>query len=127
MASLPPKGKNAVVCVSVSEDISHLAGYVLSERHLQPLLSLVGRAAAKWRRIGVALMFSKDILDAIAATPGNASPVDCFTDLLSRWLKWAPPKHDLPTLQTLAVALREDTVGEERIANELMERFQREL
>lgn len=114
-------------CVSGAEDISHHAGYVLSEHHLKPLLSLVGRAAAKWRQIGVALNFSTDILDVIETTPRNASPVECFTDLLSRWLNWAPPKHDLPTLEMLAQALREDTVGRYRVAKNLMEDFQREL
>ena len=87
----------------------------------------MGHAAAKWRQIGVALKFSKNVLDTIAATSGNSSPEDCFTDLLSRWLNWAPPNHDLPTVKTLAEALRECTVGEERMANNLMQGFERKM
>ena len=108
-------------------DVSHYAEYVLSEHDLTPLLGFVGRAAVKWKGIGVALKFSKDVLDAIAVTTGNTTPIDCFTDLLSRWLKWAPPNHELPTLETLAEALRDGTVGEEKMASELMKRFQRML
>lgn len=103
----------------VNSDVSNCAENILSERDLQLLLGFVGGAAAKWRQIGVALKFSKNVLDAIAATPGNVSPIECFTDLLNRWLKWAPPKHDLPSLQTLAEALRDDTVGEEKIAYDM--------
>ena len=72
----------------------------------------------------MALQFSKNELDAIAATAGNTTPIACFTDLLSRWLKRAPPNHDLPTLETLAKVLRGGTVGEERMAYELMQNFQ---
>ena len=108
-------------------DVSHYAEYVLSEHDLTPLLGFVGRAAAKWKQIGVALKFSKDVLDAIAVTPGNMTLIDCFTDLLSRWLKWAPPNHELPTLETLAEALRDGTVWEEKMARELIKGFQRTL
>ena len=108
-------------------DVSHYAEYVLREHDLTPLLGFVGRAAAMWKRIGVALKFSKNVLDDIAATSGNSSPIDCFTDLLSRWLRWAPPNHDLPTLETLAKALRDGTVGEEKMASELIKGFQRTL
>ena len=106
--------------------VSHCTGYILSQDDLQPLLDFVGHAAAKWREIGGALGFSTDVLDTIAAKPENMSrgPVACFTDLLSRWLKWAPPNHDLPTLETLAKALRAGTVGEERMAYDLTQGFQ---
>lgn len=87
----------------------------------------MGRAAAKWREIGLVLKFSTDELDIIAATSGNSFPIACFTDLLSRWLRWAPPKHYLPTLETLAAALRKDNVGQERMAYNLMQGFQRKL
>ena len=108
-------------------NVSNCAEYILSECDLQPLLGFAGGAAAKWRRIGVALKFSKNVLDAIAATPRSVSPIDCFADLLSRWLRWGPPKHDLPSLQTLAEALREDTVGEEKIAYDLTQGLQRKI
>ena len=44
-------------------------------------------------------------------------PFNCFTS------RWAPPKHKLPTLETLAVALREGIVGEERVPYNLDEDF----
>ena len=90
---------------------------------MQPLLRFVGKAAAKWRQIGVALGFQPDVLNVIEEE-NRGKPFNCFTDLLSRWLKWAPPKHKLPTLETLADALREGTVGEERVAYNLEQDFQ---
>ena len=76
----------------------------------------------------MALGFSKGILDMIAETPGNQrEPIACFTDMLSRWLKWAPPKHALPTPEKLAEALRDDTVGEERMAYGLIKNFKRKI
>ena len=103
--------------------------FSLDEHHLKPLLHFVNRAAPKWKEIGVALGFSVDELNTIAAKPKNISrgPIACFTDLLSRWLKWAPPKHHTPTLETLAWALMEDTVGEESMANKLMQHFQHKV
>ena len=38
-------------------------------------------------------------------------------EMLSQWLKWAPPEHKLPTKECLAAALR--YVGEEKIAHDL--------
>lgn len=105
-------------------------GFVLNRGHLQPLLHSIGSSAApKWRRIGTALNFTKGVLDTIAATHENmvGGPIDCFTDMLDRWLRWAPPKHSLPTLETLCGALREDTVGEERLAFELEQNFPRKM
>ena len=113
--------------MSAVEDVSHCSEFILSDHNLPKLLGIVGRAAAKWRQIGVSLKFSKDVLDTIAATSGNSSPIDCFIDLLSRWLKWTPPNHDLPTVKTLAEALRAGTVGEERMANELVQGFERKI
>ena len=116
-------------CVCTAEGVSHIAENVLSEHHLRLLLRFVKGAAPKWREIGLTLGFSMDVLDAIAAKPENVSrgAIACFTDLLNRWLKWAPPSHDLPTVKTLAEALRESTVGEERMANDLMQGFERKL
>lgn len=100
----------------------HCTGSVLEEDHLQPLLCFVAQAASQWRAIGVALTFPKNVLDTIEVK-NMGRPIDCFTDMLSRWLKWAPPKHKLPTLEMLADALREDTVGEERMAYNLEQDF----
>ena len=111
---------------SDTEDVSYHTEDVLSEHDLQLLLRFTKDAAPKWREIGLALGFSMGVLDAIAAKLENTSrgPVACFSDLLSRWLKFAPPKHRLPTPELLAEALREDTVGEERMALDLTQEFQ---
>ena len=116
-------------CVCTAEGVSHIAEDVLSEHHLHRLLRFVKGAAPKWREMGLALGFSNDVLDAIAAKPENVSrgAIACFIDLLSRWLKWAPPNHDLPTVKTLAEALREGTVGEERMAYDLVQGFERKM
>ena len=117
------------MCVATAKDVSRIAEDVLSEHHLNLLLGFVKSAAPKWREIGLALGFSMDVLDAIAAKPDTISrgPIACFTDLLSRWLKWALPNHDFPTVKTLAGALRSGTVGEERIAYDLEQGFERKM
>ena len=116
-------------CVCTAEGVSHIAEDVLSEHNLHRLLRFVESAAPKWRKIGLALGFSMAVLDTIAAKPENVSQgaIACFTDLLSRWLKWAPPNHDLPTVKALAEALREGTVGEERVAYDLVQGFEGEM
>jgi len=91
---------------------------------LQPLLRFIGKAAAKWRLVGVALEFQPDVLNIIEQENGG-KPVNCFTALLSRWLKRAPHKYSLPTLETLVRALRENTVEEYRVAYSLEQDFQR--
>lgn len=112
-----------IICVYCA---SHSVGFVLGKDHLQPLLCFVGQAASQWRIIGIALTFDNNMLDTIQEK-NTGKPMDCFTDMLSRWLKWAPPKHDLPTLKILADALRADTVGEERMAYELELGFLKKL
>ena len=92
---------------------------LLDEDHLQLLLSFVKRAAAKWREIGACLKFEDAVLNKIETSISNGDAVACFTELLTRWLKRAPPKHSFPTQEALLEALREDDVGEERIAYNL--------
>ena len=92
---------------------------VLDEDHLPLLLSFAKRAAGKWREIGAYLKFEDAILNKIETSISTGGPVACFTELLTRWLKRAPPKFSLPTLEALLEALREDDVGEERIAYNL--------
>ena len=89
---------------------------LLDDDHLQQLLSFVKRAAGKWREIGACLKFEDAVLNKIETSILTGDAVACFTELLTRWLKRAPPKHSFPTLEALLEALREDDVGEERIA-----------
>ena len=42
-------------------------------------------------------------------------------EMLNQWLKWAPPKHECPTLTALAIALQKS--GQETIAATLREQF----
>ena len=116
-------------CVRTAKDVSRIAEEVLSEHELNLLLGFVKGAAANWREIGLALEFSTDVLDTITATPDNTmeGPIACFTDLLRRWLKWAPPNHHFPTVKTLAEALRSGAVWEERVAYDLEQGFKRKM
>ena len=90
------------------------------------MLALVRPAAAKWRKIGIALRFEKNVLDEIEATSRNLDPIACFTELIGRWLKRAPPKNKFPTLEELTEALRSDVVEEERIAYDLKKKWKGE-
>ena len=98
---------------------------MLYPRDLHRVLNVVGRAAAKWRPIGTALQFDFHVLDIIATKPDNIArgAEACFSDLLSRWLNWAPPCKAWPTLDSLVAALRSETVEEYRLALELEQTF----
>ena len=78
------------------------------------LLKKTKSAASHWRDIGRALGFSEDSLDIISRTNGLHTEVDYYSEMLSQWLKWAPPVHSFPTLKKFASALR--SVGEESLA-----------
>ena len=82
------------------------------------LFQAVKRASNKWRAIGRELGFKHKDLEDIPI-PGLRSEEDYMDELLSRWLKWAPPNHPLPCVEDLATALR--SVGEERTAYDLMQ------
>ena len=92
---------------------------------MQLLLELVGTVADKWKAVGLALGFSMNELKQIEATVSltTEGPEAYFREMLSRWLKWAPPNHSLPSSHTLAKALRCKTVKEERLAYELEQYF----
>ena len=50
-------------------------------------------------------------------------PRALYTKMLSDWLRWAPPKHPLPTSTALAAALRSDTVEEDLLASDIEKKF----
>ena len=92
----------------------------LSRKDHQWLSEAVSEAAANWRDIGKALEFSHDQLKTIANAKSLNTDEHYMDELLSRWLKWAPPNHPkLPCVEDLATALR--AVGEERTAYNLMQ------
>jgi len=73
-------------------------------------------AVPHWRNVGVHLGFRSRELDVIERMP-LLIPEGCpgfFREMLSQWLKWAPPNHPPPTVLNLASALRR--TGEEATA-----------
>ena len=95
----------------------HLISAPLSRKDHQWLCEAVSEAAAKWRDVGEALKFSHDQLKAITKEKSLDTDEHYMQELLSRWLKWAPPKHPLPCVEDLATALR--SVEEDRTAYDL--------
>ena len=100
----------------------HLISAPLSRKDHQWLCEAVSEAAANWRALGRELGFTRDELEDIVTHPGLHRVKDYMDELLSRWLKWAPPNHPkLPCVEDLATALRSKSVGEERTAYDLMQ------
>ena len=122
---LQPRDKPGTFCMLLLRVLLSLflctcsTALLLSEDNLKPLLHFVERAAERWREIGAALKFSKESLDAIQTSTSTRGPVACLTKLLTRWLKRAPPKYSLPTLETLLEALRDEAIEEYRIAYDM--------
>ena len=96
----------------------YLISAPLSRKDHQWLCEAVSEAAAMWRDVGEALKFSYDQLEAIADKRSLRTDEHFLQELLSRWLKQAPPNHPLPCVEDLATALR--SVGEDRTAYDLM-------
>ena len=90
-----------------------------SRKDHQWLSEAVNEAAGNWRALGRKLGFTHDELEDIVRHLGLHGDKDYMDGLLSRWLKWALPKHPLPCVEDLATALR--SVGEERTAYDLMQ------
>ena len=97
----------------------HLISAPLSRKDHQWPSEAVNEAAAEWRDVGRKLGFTRDELDDIVTHPGLHRVKDYMDELLSRWLKRAPPNHPLPCVEDLATALR--SVGEDRTAYGLMQ------
>ena len=100
--------------------MSYCASHIsapLSRKDHQWLCEAVSAASAKWRNFGMALKFSYHELGAIVNERSLTTDEHYMQELLSRWLKWAPPNHPLPCVEDLATALC--SVGEERTAYDL--------
>ena len=95
----------------------HLVSAPLSTEDHQWLSEAVSEAAANWRDLGRKLGFTRDELESVVMHLGLHRVKDYMDELLSRWLRWAPPNHSLPCVEDLATALR--SVGEERTAYNL--------
>ena len=91
----------------------------LSESHLSDIISILKNAAAKWKQIGLNLRFLSSELTIIERKPMLLPEGDTafFSEMLTQWLKWAPPNHPWPTLEALSSALQ--NAGEESLAYSL--------
>ena len=87
---------------------------------LKNILIAMKGMASRWYDIGIHLDFSDGELRAIQNMPLLLPEgVNGFLrEMLSQWLKWAPPKHKWPTIECLAAALR--NIGEEKVAHDLI-------
>ena len=67
------------------------------------------------------LGFTDDELSAIVREPGRSHEDHYYAGMLKKWLDWAPPNHNLPSVKQLSSALRE--VGKERVALSLEKHY----
>ena len=96
---------------------------ILAERDLHILAEIMRPAAPQWRTIGGCLRLLHSDLNIIQHSPLLISEgtTGYFREMLSQWLKWAPPNHPLPTLEALVVALQNS--GHESLAVDLKSMF----
>ena len=91
----------------------------LTEDDLFPITNMLRPAAPKWKEIGGALGIVNSDLSIMEHDPmliPNGVP-GYFREMLSTWLKWAPPNHPWPTIQDLVDAVRNS--GHEDLAVKL--------
>ena len=90
----------------------------LEEEVLDKLFDKTKKAAHEWKPIGRKLGFKLSELNKeISRKEGCHGDEEYYSEMLSRWLNWAPPKHKWPTKNRLVKALR--TVGKEGLAYHL--------
>ena len=80
-------------------------------------------AAPQWRTIGGCLGILDSDLGIIQHKPAliQEGPTGYLREMLSQWLKWAPPNHPSPTLEDVVVALQ--NIGHESLAVNLKPMF----
>ena len=96
-----------------------LGGGILTEQDLYVLTHTLRVAAPQWQMIGGTLGILDSDLTIIQHTPllvMEGSP-GYFREMLTKWLRWAPPNHSLPTVEALALALQRN--GHEALAASL--------
>ena len=96
---------------------------VLTEEDLAILLDWLKPATPQWKAVGLALGFLDHELTIIERTPLLIPEglTGYFREMLSQWLKWAPPNHSWPTLKALQPALQ--SCGHEGLAVQLTRLF----
>ena len=95
----------------------------LTEEDLAILLGTLKPATPHWKTVGLALGFLDHVLTTIECTPLliPEGSTGYFREMLSQWLRWAPPTHSWPTLKALELALQKS--GHERLAVKLRQKF----
>ena len=96
---------------------------ILTEQDLHSLTEIMRPATPQWRTIGGSLGILHSDLTIIEHNPVliQEGITGYFREMLSQWLKWAPPNHPSPTLEDLAVALQSS--GHESLAVNLKSVF----
>ena len=99
---------------------------ILREKHLAILLEILEPATPQWKAVGFALGFQNYELRTIELAPLLIAEglTGYFREMLSQWLKWAPPKHSQPTLKALEAVLQKS--GHEELAVKLRQNFLQE-
>ena len=87
----------------------------LSLNELADVLEEILASSTKWYEIGLRLKFSVEKLDGI--TSQFSDPRHCLREMLKEWLKGAARSR--PTWGALVEALRSQTVGEPKLADQL--------
>ena len=91
---------------------------VLSTSNLSQIQRILWSGRKRWQNIGLQLGMCMDDLETIQLdNPLHTD--DCFTKMLSEWLRRTVPK---PTLEALISALQSPPVGLEHLAVELAQR-----
>lgn len=107
----------------VTKSITTLLG-CLTAQDVHMLTFIMKAAPAEWKTIGDALGFLDSDLTLIQPSPMliPEGPIGYFREMLSQWLKWAPPNHPWPTLEALRNVFQSS--GQESLALQL--RLQKE-
>ena len=81
---------------------------ILTEKDLAILLDILKPATPQWKTVGLALGFLDHELTTIECKPLliPEGVTGYFREMLSQWLRWAPPTHSWPTLKALQPALQ---------------------
>ena len=96
---------------------------ILREENLAILLETIKPATPQWKAVGLALGFLDHELTIIECTPLLIpdGPTGYFREMLSQWLRWAPPNHSWPTLNALEAVLQRS--GHEGLTVKLRQKF----
>ena len=91
----------------------------LTEQDLFCLIDILKPVAPKWKEIGGKLNIKNSDLNIIEhkLTLIVEGVTGYFREMLSMWLKWAPPNHSWPTIHNLIYAVRSS--GHEDLAVKL--------